>query len=98
MNIRADGAAVWIVSPNTSRQPDEREGSNQQGRSVVDFRTTREMVGAMQARKVSARELADRAIAPIEAHDRKLNTVVLRDFERARAAPAAADQLLASCA
>jgi amidase len=62
----------------------------------VDFRTTREMVAALQARKVSARELVDRAIARIEAHDNKLNAVVVRDFERARTAAAEADKLIAS--
>ena len=40
---------------------------------------------ALQARKVSARELLDAAIARIEAHDGQLNAVVVRDFERARA-------------
>ena len=62
----------------------------------MDFRTTREMVAALQARKVSARELVDRAIARIEAHDSKLNAVVVRDFDRARTAAAEADKLIAS--
>ena len=50
---------------------------------------------ALQARKVSARELLDAAIARIEAHDGQLNAVVVRDFERARAAATEADRRLA---
>ncbi len=40
---------------------------------------------------VSAVELLDATIARIEAHDAKLNAVVVRDFERARSAAAEAD-------
>ena len=61
----------------------------------MNYQTTREMVAALQARKVSAGELLERAIARIEAHDGKLNAVVVRDFERARIVAADADRLLA---
>src|SRR5260370_9203232 len=53
------------------------------------------MVAALQARKGSAGELLERAIARIEAHDGKLKAVVVRDFERARIVAADADRLLA---
>jgi len=46
---------------------------------------------ALQARKISALELADHMIARIEALDQRLNAVVVRDFERAREAAKAAD-------
>ena len=39
---------------------------------------------ALAARKVSSRELVDAAITRIEALDRKINAVVVRDFDRAR--------------
>jgi amidase len=49
----------------------------------------------LAARKVSALELADEAIARIEARDRAINAVVVRDFDRARGAARAADAALA---
>jgi amidase len=61
----------------------------------LDFRTAKELAALLQARQVSSVELLDRAIARIEAHDAKLNAVVVRDFDRARAAAAEADKALA---
>lgn len=54
-----------------------------------------EIVEALAARKIGALELTDAAIARIEDRDRALNAVVVRDFERARAAAKAADAALA---
>lgn len=58
-----------------------------------------ETVGALKADlrsgRISALDLADHAIARIEALDGKLNAVVVRDFDRARAAARAADAALA---
>jgi len=59
------------------------------------YRGAGELVQALADRKVSARELVDAAIARIEALDPKINAVVVRDFERARAAAEAADAALA---
>ena len=50
---------------------------------------------ALAEREVSALELADAAIAAIEAGDGAINAVVVRDFERGRAAAKAADAALA---
>ncbi len=50
---------------------------------------------ALANREVSAVELADAAIAAIEAGDGAINAVVVRDFERGRAAAKAADAALA---
>jgi amidase len=61
----------------------------------VDYRIARDLVALLQARQVTAVELLDRAIARVEAHDGKLNAVVVRDFERAHAAAAEADRALA---
>jgi amidase len=63
--------------------------------SEWDYRTTRELVEALQARKISAVELADHVIARIEALDPRLNAVVVRDFDRAREAAKVADAALA---
>ncbi|WP_280154736.1 amidase [Piscinibacter sp. XHJ-5] len=57
--------------------------------------TTREIVAALQSRQVSSMQLVEQAIARIEADDARINAVVVRDFVRARAAAAAADQALA---
>lgn len=54
-----------------------------------------EIVKALASRKVGALELADAAIARIEARDKAINAVVVRDFDRARAAAKAADAALA---
>jgi amidase len=60
-----------------------------------EYRSAAQLVAALAARDVSSRELVDSAIARIEAADRALNAVVVRDFERARAQAAAADAALA---
>ncbi len=54
-----------------------------------------ELTQALAARRVSALELADTAIARIEARDGAINAVVVRDFDRAREAAKAADAALA---
>jgi amidase len=59
------------------------------------YRSATELVAALTARQVSSRELADLAIARIEALDRTINAVVVRDFERARATAIEADAALA---
>jgi amidase len=51
---------------------------------------------ALADRRVSALELTEAAIARIETRDRPLNAVVVRDFDRARAAAKAADAALAA--
>jgi amidase len=86
-------AAAMSLSPGATRVNDAA-GDNKGG-SALDFRTANELVALLRARQVSAVELLDRAIARIEAYDGKLNAVVVRDFERARAAAAEADKALA---
>ena len=60
----------------------------------MDFRTVTELSALLQARQVSALELTESAIRRIEAHDGRLNAVVVRDFQRARAAAGEADAAL----
>ncbi|HWX57285.1 MAG TPA: amidase [Bradyrhizobium sp.] len=61
----------------------------------MDYLSAKDLAALLSAKQVSAVELTDRAIARIEAHDGKLNAVVVRDFERARAAAIEADKALA---
>lgn len=61
----------------------------------MHYRSARELAAALAARKVSSAELVDLAIARIEARDGKLNAVVVRDFDRAKAAAIEADKVLA---
>src|ERR1700687_2147866 len=62
--------------------------------SEWDYRRTKELVEALQARKISALELAEHVIARIEALDPRINAVVVRDFERARDGAKYADAAL----
>ncbi|MBO0709895.1 MAG: amidase [Acetobacteraceae bacterium] len=59
------------------------------------YHTATELLQALATRQVSARELLNAAIARIEALDTKVNAVVVRDFDRARAAADTADTALA---
>lgn len=63
-------------------------------RDLLDQSATA-LVGALAARKVSAAELTDQAIARIETRDGPINAVVVRDFDRARVQARAADAALA---
>jgi len=59
------------------------------------YRGAGALAADLAARKVSSVELVNAAIARIEALDGKLNAVVVRDFENARATAAEADAALA---
>lgn len=63
--------------------------------SEWDYRSASDLVAALRERRISALELADHAIARIEALDLRINAVPVRDFERARASARAADAALA---
>jgi len=63
--------------------------------NAIDYLTAGELMKVLADRQVSSRELVDAAIARIEAIDPKINAVVVRDFDRAREAAAAADAALA---
>jgi amidase len=64
---------------------------------TLDYPTAsaRQLAAALAAREVSAAELAETAIARIEALDGAINAVPVRDFARARTAAKAADAALA---
>src|SRR3954452_6961360 len=63
--------------------------------SGIAYRPAAELANALASRQVSSRELTDAAVSRIEALDPKINAVVVRDFERARAAAEDADAALA---
>jgi amidase len=65
------------------------------GAAALHYQTSNDLLVALRARQVSAVELLERSIARIREHDGKLNAVVVRDFERARAFAAEADKALA---
>jgi len=75
--------------------PGMPQTSSGQTMSGLDYRSVRELAASLTSRQVSAVELTDRAIARIETLDGKLNAVVVRDFENARAAAKNADAALA---
>jgi amidase len=64
-------------------------------KSQWSFKTATELSQALAAKKVSAVELAQDAIARIERHDGKINAICVRDFARALEAARAADTALA---
>jgi amidase len=57
----------------------------------LPYRTVTELMAALAVRSVSSLELADAAIARIEALDARINAVVVRDFDAARDAAKMAD-------
>lgn len=61
----------------------------------MGYLTATQEAARLRMGKVSSLELVDEAIARIEALDGALNAVVVRDFERARAAARIADEALA---
>jgi len=63
--------------------------------SQLDFGSIAELSDALRARRISASELLEHTVARIETLDRRFNSVVVRDFERARAAAKVADAALA---
>jgi amidase len=61
----------------------------------LHFAAANDLVDLLAARKISAIELFELAVTRIEAIDRRINAVVVRDFERAHHAAKAADAALA---
>ncbi|QIS24664.1 amidase [Nocardia terpenica] len=61
----------------------------------MEFGTLRDQVAALRAKAISATELLELTIARIEKFDDKVNAVVVRDFDRARAVAKRADAALA---
>jgi amidase len=68
-----------------------KSGRNALAKSQWSFRSATELSAALAAKKVSAVELAQDAIARIERHDGKINAICVRDFDRGLQAARAAD-------
>src|SRR5215467_9675896 len=81
-------AAASAAAAATALAPAKAKAAADQAGPM--YQTAGELVQALAARQVSSRELVDSAIARIEALDPKINAVVVRDFDRARAAADAA--------
>ena len=62
----------------------------------LEFSSAGELAKAIREGVISSRELTDLFIERIERFDTELNAVVVRDFERARAAADRADEALAA--
>ena len=84
--------AVGAAAATTALRPAKAAAAPDQAGPA--YRPAGELVQALADRQVSSRELVDSAIARIEALDPKINAVVVRDFDRARAAADAADAAL----
>jgi amidase len=92
MGSAAIGGAISIGASTRIASAQRTESIPKSG---WDYSTLKELVEALQARKVSASELTEHTIARIETLDQRLNAVVVRDFDRAREAAKAADAALA---
>jgi amidase len=90
------GAGVTAVAGIVQNGVRTREALAQKADfASLDDRTAKELVSALNGRKLSAVELLDRLIARIEKYDPQLNALVVRDFDRAREAAETADAALA---
>lgn len=72
----------------------DKNRENDLAKSQWSFETATNLSAALAAKKVSAVELANDAIARIERHDAKINAVCVRDFERGLEAARKADAAL----
>lgn len=97
---RRDFLANAVAVGAASARPSLAAGSENAGGAAPapggpsPYATATSTVAALAAGHVSSLELVERAIARIEAFDQRLNAVVVRDFERARAAAKEADAAL----
>lgn len=90
--IAAAATAIGLARRPTQAQV---TGGGAGGGDGTAYRSVGELRAMLDARQVSAVELLGEAIRRIEARDPAINAVVVRDFERARAAARLADAALA---
>lgn len=65
------------------------------GKTDLHFKSAAELSRMIQRREVSSRELLEHFIARVELHNPKINAIVARDLDAARARAAEADEALA---
>jgi amidase len=88
------GAAIAMsVGPSLNAAAGNSAESTRLGE--LEYLTATELLRALADKRISAVELVDFSISRIEALDPRINAVVVRDFERARAAAKEADAALA---
>src|SRR5258708_17506856 len=61
----------------------------------IPFRSAKQLAADVRKKKIGCLELLDLYLARVEKYDGALNTVVVRDFDRARTRARAADRALA---
>jgi amidase len=84
----AAGVMPWpSLAATSDKQPN--------GSGGLEYLTASELLGMLADKRISPVELVNFAIARIEALDPKINAIVVRDFERARASAKEADAALA---
>lgn len=90
-------ASTVMTLAKTSLNPPSAQGAVRSPSSEQDlaYANVGELRAMLDARKISATELFEHAIGRIEALDSRINAVVVRDFQRARAAAREADAALA---
>jgi amidase len=89
----AGAAAAAAVLPRGTAVALDETGAA--GSGDMAYRSAADLVAALAGKHISSVELTDLAIARIEALDKPINAVVVRDFDRAREAAKAADASLA---
>jgi amidase len=91
----ATGLAAATSGPRSLAPSASAQAAKVASADGLEYQTVGQLVAALVAKQVSASELTDHCIKRIEALDGQLNAVVVRDFERARAAAREADAALA---
>jgi amidase len=84
-------AAASLLAPQAQTSPHEASGPSNE----FHYCGAKELAAALEQKGVSALELVEHAIKRIESLDPQINALIVRDFERARAAAIAADKALA---
>ncbi|HYM02282.1 MAG TPA: amidase [Stellaceae bacterium] len=89
------GAAAAVTAIAPPRQARANTGKSVPVAAGWEYLSASDLVGALANKRISSAELVEDSIARIESLDGSINAVVVRDFERARAAAKLADQALA---
>ena len=92
--LLAGGAILIADAVLSGRRGNGALAQQASAHSGWEFRSSKDLAAALKKREVSAVELLEQVIARVEALDGRLNAVVVRDFEGARAAAKAADLAL----
>ena len=88
------GVSAAVATGDRSRADAVQDAVPGGASSDWTYASLKTLAEALRARRISALELTDRVIERIERLDRRINAVVVRDFERARDAARAADTAL----